>query len=62
MRALVLFATAFALATGAFWATMLTEPPRSEARGRIVPAIHVPLVPTNIQDPHRYDADDGDVF
>lgn len=31
MRTLGLFAAAFALAAGAFWATMLTTPPKSEA-------------------------------
>lgn len=31
MRKLTLFTAAFALATGAFWLTMLTAPPRSEA-------------------------------
>jgi uncharacterized protein involved in exopolysaccharide biosynthesis len=31
MRRLGLFAAAFALATGAFWVTMLTTPPKLEA-------------------------------
>lgn len=31
MRRLGLFAAAFALATGAFWASMLTKPPKVEA-------------------------------
>jgi hypothetical protein len=31
MRNLGLFATAFLLATGAFWLTMLTSPPTTEA-------------------------------
>jgi len=31
MRALSLSAAAFVLAAGAFWATMLTEPPQSKA-------------------------------
>ncbi len=31
MRTLGLFATAFLLATGAFWLTMLTSPPTTEA-------------------------------
>ena len=31
MRKLGLFAAAFALATGAFWITMLTSPPKLEA-------------------------------
>lgn len=35
MRKLGLFAAAFALATGTFWATMLTKPPKSEAAVQI---------------------------
>lgn len=31
MRKLSLFAAAFAMATGAFWTTILTDPPMSEA-------------------------------
>ena len=31
MRKLGVFAAAFALATGAFWVTMLTSPPKLEA-------------------------------
>jgi uncharacterized protein involved in exopolysaccharide biosynthesis len=31
MRRIGLFAAAFALATGAFWVTMLTSPPKLEA-------------------------------
>lgn len=31
MRRLGLFAAAFALATGLFWTTMLTQPPKVEA-------------------------------
>lgn len=31
MRRLGLFAVAFALATGAFWTSMLTKPPKVEA-------------------------------
>ncbi|WP_245421435.1 MULTISPECIES: hypothetical protein [Methylobacteriaceae] len=31
MRAIYLFMLAFSLATGAFWATMLTSPPKSRA-------------------------------
>jgi hypothetical protein len=31
MRKIGLFAAAFALATGAFWVTMLTSPPKLEA-------------------------------
>ena len=33
-RRLTLFATAFALATGAFWGTMLTTPPVTEAASK----------------------------
>ncbi|GJE35789.1 hypothetical protein [Methylobacterium oxalidis] len=61
MRTLVMLAVAFVLATGAFWATMLTVPPQSVARGQIVPAVHIPLV-RETMDPDRYDADGGDVF
>jgi hypothetical protein len=32
-RQVSLFAAAFALATGLFWATMITDPPKSEAAG-----------------------------
>ncbi|MBB2964366.1 hypothetical protein [Methylobacterium sp. R2-1] len=31
MRAIYVFLLAFALATGAFWATMLTNPPKTRA-------------------------------
>ncbi|MER2269262.1 hypothetical protein [Methylobacterium oxalidis] len=34
MRATSLFAAAFVLATGAFWATMLTDPPQTTASVR----------------------------
>ncbi|MER2266446.1 hypothetical protein [Methylobacterium oxalidis] len=61
MRALALLAIAFVLATGAFWATMLTAPPKSVAKGQIIPAVHIPLA-TGSKDPDRYDADEGDVF
>ncbi|MDR7039175.1 hypothetical protein J2X36_003948 [Methylobacterium sp. BE186] len=61
MRAAAMLALAFALATGAFWATMLTTPPKSVARGQIIPAIHIPFV-VESKDPYRYDADEGDVF
>lgn len=32
-RRLTLFVAAFALATGAFWVTMLTDPPTTDASG-----------------------------
>ena len=34
-RRLGVFAAAFALATGAFWTTMLTDPPTTEASGGV---------------------------
>ena len=34
MRALNVFLAAFALATGAFWFTMLSDPPKTEAAPR----------------------------
>ena len=46
MRKLRLFAAAFALATGAFWVTMLKDPPKSVAAdptvGIVIKDIKVP--------------------
>jgi hypothetical protein len=37
-RVLGLFAATFAVATAAFWATMLTDPPKTEAAAGTAPA------------------------
>ena len=56
MRATSLFAAAFVLATGAFWATMLTDPPQSTAS--VQPRINIQemTVKANPEGDHHYDA------
>ncbi len=36
-----LFIAAFVLATGAFWVTMLTDPPRTEASVQTTPSVNI---------------------
>lgn len=47
MRSLSLFLVALTLATSAFWLTMLTSPPKTEAAPQVVhvvrPAAHAPI-------------------
>ncbi|MDR7040174.1 MULTISPECIES: hypothetical protein [Methylobacterium] len=60
MRTLHLLVIASGLAACAFWATMLTKPPRSQARMHAHIVLPQPAPAAIPRD--RYDADDFDAF